>query len=66
MRSVRERTFATLKKYILGSQVQLDDLTEQLWEALPSKGPSAAAIIAEATGLALAGFSEFAIAEVRN
>jgi folate-binding protein YgfZ len=61
--SVRERTFATLKKYILGSQVKLDDLTEQLG-SIAVEGPHAASIIAEATGLALTGFSEFATAEV--
>ena len=61
--SVRERTFATLKKYILGSQVQLEDLTEKLG-SIAVEGPHAASIIAEATGLALTGFSEFATAEV--
>ncbi len=61
--SVRERTFATLKKYILGSQVQLDDLTGELG-SIAVEGPRAASIIAEATGLALTGFSEFATAEV--
>jgi folate-binding protein YgfZ len=61
--SVRERTFATLKKYILGSQVQLEDVTEQ-FGGVAVEGPHAASIVAEATGLALSGFSEFAIAEV--
>ncbi len=28
--SLRERTVATLKKYVIGSQVQIEDLTEQL------------------------------------
>lgn len=61
--SVRDRTFATLKKYILGSQVQLDDLTGQLG-SIALEGPRAANIIAEATGLALTGFSELATAAV--
>lgn len=61
--SVRERTFATLKKYILGSQVQLDDLTGQQG-SLAVEGPHSAGVIVEATGLAFAGLSEFAIAEV--
>jgi folate-binding protein YgfZ len=62
--SARERTFATMKKYILGSQVQLEDVTEQLG-SIAVEGPRAASVIAEATGLALTGFSEFATAEVQ-
>src|ERR1700691_3420060 len=53
--SVREKTLATLKKYIIGSQVQIDDSTDQLG-SLAVEGPHAASIIAEATGLALTGF----------
>jgi folate-binding protein YgfZ len=58
----RERTFATLKKYILGSQVQLHDASNELG-SVAIEGPQAHTIIAEATGLALSGFSEFGIAE---
>jgi tRNA-modifying protein YgfZ len=61
--SVREKTLATLKKYIIGSQVQIDDSTDQLG-SLAVEGPHAASIIAEATGLALTGFTEFAIVEL--
>jgi aminomethyltransferase len=61
--SVRERTAATLKKYILGSQVTLEDLTEQLG-TVAVEGPFAPSIVAEATGLALTGFSELAIKEL--
>src|ERR1700690_66506 len=61
--SVRERTAATLKKYILGSQVKLEDVTEQLG-TIAIEGPHAASIVAEATGLALTGFSEFAAQDV--
>ncbi len=60
----RARTFATLKKYILGSQVQLDDLSNDLG-SVALEGPRAASIVAEATGLALTGFSEFAVADVQ-
>ena len=60
----RARTFATLKKYILGSQVQLDDLSNDLG-SVALEGPRAASIDAEATGLALTGFSEFAVADVQ-
>lgn len=61
--AVRERTFATLKKYILGSQVQLDDLTGELG-SMAIEGPQAATVIAEVTGLALNPLSELAAAEV--
>jgi aminomethyltransferase len=61
--SVRERTAATLKKYILGSQVTFEDLTLQLG-SVAVEGPCAASIIAEATGLALTGFSEMATKDV--
>ena len=62
--SARERTLATLKKYILGSQVQLEDLTGASG-SMAVEGRSAPAVIAESTGLALSGFSEFAIAELQ-
>jgi aminomethyltransferase len=61
--SVRERTAATLKKYILGSQVKLEDLTDQLG-TIAMEGPHAASIVAEATGLALTGFSELAVRDL--
>jgi tRNA-modifying protein YgfZ len=60
--SVRERTVATLKKYILGSQVQLEDITDQTG-SLAVEGPRAASVIAQATGLSLDGFSELSLAE---
>jgi folate-binding protein YgfZ len=61
--SVRDRTFATLRKYILGSQVQLDDLTDRLG-SVAIEGPRAPAIFAELTAMALSGFSELATTEV--
>jgi folate-binding protein YgfZ len=61
--SARERTVATLKKYILGSQVQLEDITEQTG-SLAVEGPRVATIIAQTTGLSLDGFSELSLAEV--
>jgi aminomethyltransferase len=61
--SVRERTAATLKKYILGSQVQLEDVTDHLG-TIAVEGAHAASIVAEATGLALTGFSELAIKDL--
>jgi folate-binding protein YgfZ len=61
--SVREPTAATLKKYILGSQVKLEDLTDQLG-TIAIEGPHAPSIVAEATGLALTGFSELAVKDL--
>ena len=61
--SMRERTFSTLKKYILGSQVQIEDLTGQ-FGSLAFEGPSAPTLFAEITALDLIGFPELAIAEV--
>jgi folate-binding protein YgfZ len=61
--SVRERTIATLDKFIIMDDVTLNDVTEQ-FGSLAVEGPRAGTVIAEACGLALEGFSEHAIAEV--
>jgi folate-binding protein YgfZ len=61
--SVQERTVATLKKYILGSQVQLEDLTRQMG-SFAIEGPRAATIVASASGSATGGLSELALIEV--
>jgi len=61
--SVRERTVATLKKYILGSQVQFEDITEKMG-SMAIEGPGASSVIAQITGLALSGFAELSIAAV--
>ena len=61
--SVRERTVATLDKFIIMDDVTLSDVTEQ-FGSLALEGPRAGTVIAEACGLALEGFSEHAIAEV--
>jgi folate-binding protein YgfZ len=61
--SVRERTVATLDKFIIMDDVTLSDVTEQ-FGSLAIEGPRAGTVIAEACGLALEGFSEHAIAEV--
>jgi folate-binding protein YgfZ len=62
--SVRERTVATLDKFIIMDDVTLNDETEQ-FASLAVEGPRAGTVIAEACGLALEGFSEHAIAEVQ-
>src|SRR5580698_449225 len=61
--SVRERTIATLDKFIIMDDVTLNDVTEQ-FGSLAVEGPRAGTVIAEACGLVLEGFSEHAIAEV--
>src|SRR5271170_3719127 len=62
--SVRERTVATLDKFIIMDDVTLSDVTEQ-FGSFAVEGPRAATVIAEACGLALEGFSEHAVAEVQ-
>lgn len=62
--SVRERTVATLDKFIIMDDVTLSDVTEQ-FGSFAVEGPRAGTVIAEACGLALQGFSEHAIAEVQ-
>jgi folate-binding protein YgfZ len=61
--SVRERTVATLDKFIIMDDVTLSDVTDQ-FGSLAIEGPRAGTVIAEACGQALEGFSEHAIAEV--
>jgi folate-binding protein YgfZ len=57
----RERTIATLKKYILGSQVQIDDQTDRMG-SLAIEGPRAAGVLGE-SGAALAGLAEMSLIE---
>jgi folate-binding protein YgfZ len=61
--SVRERTIATLDKFIIMDDVTLSDVTEQ-FGSLAIEGPRAGTVIAEACGFSLEGFSEHAVAEV--
>jgi folate-binding protein YgfZ len=61
--SARERTVATLDKFIIMDDVTLSDVTEQ-FGSLAIAGPRAGTVIAEACGLSLEGFSEQAVAEV--
>ena len=62
--SVRERTIATLDKFIIMDDVTLDDVTER-FGSFAIEGPRAGTVVAEACGLSLEGFSEHAIAEVQ-
>jgi folate-binding protein YgfZ len=62
--SVRERTVATLDKFIIMDDVNLSDVTES-FGSLAVEGPRAGSVISEACGLSLEGFSEHSIAEVK-
>ncbi len=61
--SVREKIIQVLDKFIIMDDVELEDATEK-FGSIAIEGPQAATIIAQATGLALEGFSELAFAEV--
>jgi aminomethyltransferase len=61
--SLRERTIATIKKYIIGSQVQVEDLTEKMG-SLAVEGPRAAEVVAQACGVSLADLPELSVREV--
>lgn len=61
--SQRERTVSTLKKYIIGSQVQVEDLTDKMG-SVALEGPQAAAVIEETCGVKLADLTEMAIREI--
>jgi aminomethyltransferase len=61
--SQRERTVTTLKKYVIGSQVKIDDLTDQMG-SLSLEGPRAATVIEEITGVKLDDLAEMSIREI--
>jgi folate-binding protein YgfZ len=57
--SVRDRTMATLDKYIIMDDVDLEDATDRL-ASVAVEGSRAGFVLSQATGLSLHGFSEFA------
>ncbi len=61
--SQRERTVSTLKKYIIGSQVQIEDLTDKMG-SIAVEGPRAVAVLEEACGLNLADAAEMSLREI--
>lgn len=61
--SQRERTVATLKKYVIGSQVKIDDLTDQMG-SLSLEGPRAATVIEEVTGVKIGDLADMSIREI--
>jgi folate-binding protein YgfZ len=60
--ALRERTVATLKKYVIGSHVQIADLTDQMG-SLAVEGPDAAAVIVETFGIAPRDLAEMSVRE---
>jgi folate-binding protein YgfZ len=60
--SQRERTLGTLKKYIIGSKVEIEDLTDQL-TSFAIEGPRAAEVIRHLGGAAIDPLPELAIHE---
>jgi len=61
--SLREQTIALLKKYVIGSQVKIEDLTDQMG-SFAVEGPRAAVIVEQACGLKLADLPEMSIRDV--
>lgn len=58
--SQRERTVATLKKFVIGSKVVVEDLTDKMG-TLALQGPRAAALVEQLTGIRLADAPELSI-----
>lgn len=58
--SRRESTLATLKKYVIGSKVILEDLTDQTG-SLAVEGPRAEALISNACAVSLGSFEQTSI-----
>ncbi len=58
----RERTVGTLKKYVVGSQVHIDDQTDQMG-SLALEGPQALRTLAETCGVALGEMPEMSAVE---
>jgi folate-binding protein YgfZ len=61
--SLREQTLALLRKYVIGSQVKIEDVTE-LVASVAVEGPRATAIIEQACGVKLGELPEMSILDV--
>jgi tRNA-modifying protein YgfZ len=59
----RERTVATLKKFVIGSQVQIEDWTEQLG-SLGVEGPRAAEVVERVCGVAISELPDLSVQEI--
>lgn len=60
--SQRERTLATLKKYIIGSKVEIEDVTERMG-SFAIEGPRAADVLRQICGSEIVGMSEIGVQE---
>jgi len=60
--SQRERTVATLKKYVIGSHVQIDDQTDRMG-SVAVEGPRAMEVIADLCGVSVADLPEMSAQE---
>jgi len=60
--ALRERTVATLKKYVIGSHVQIDDQTDRMG-SFAVEGPRAIEVIAEVCGAKLSELPEMSVIE---
>lgn len=60
--SLRGQTVASLRKYILGSQVKLEDVTDST-ASFAIEGPHATEVVRDMTGATIAEFPEFATQE---
>ena len=61
--SLREQTIATLKKYILGSQVKLEDATDATG-SIAIEGPRAAGVLKQIAGVDVTELPDMAVCEV--
>src|SRR5271169_5950588 len=61
--SLREQTLATLRKYVIGSQVQIEDLTDKLG-SMAVEGPSAVEVTTELLGVPLCEIAETSVREI--
>lgn len=61
--SVRERTTATLDKYIIMDDVELEDITDKMG-TIAIEGPRAALVVQEACGISLESIPDLSIREV--
>lgn len=61
--SLRDQTIGTLKKYILGSQVKLEDATDSIG-SFAVEGPKAAEVMSELCGIALANVPPMSVHEI--
>ena len=61
--SLRERTVALLKKYVIGSQVKIEDMTDQMG-SFSVEGPETATVVQETFGVALGEMPEMGVREI--